>query len=384
MNAVPYRILPLTILVGLSVCLAEADQSAKLAWAQLAQDVPPDAAELAPMPPVDESPPDSGAARPDFRRRRGWRSRSRSFGKNHASVKAAFGDAAQAAAAATVEIICDGETIALGTVVDAGGYVVSKASLLVGELKCRGADQRAVDAEIVGVQEDVDLALLKVASDEWTVVSWRAGAAAPPGTLVAAVGVTGEALAVGVVSTEPRTVRGSSRAPQRRGWLGIQLGGGEDGLVIQGVTDSSAAKTAGLEVGDRINSLDGAEMKSVQQVVETVGSHGPGETIELVVERDGQTVELSATLGTTEDRPSPQDNWGGGPFSQRRSGFPSVIPHDTVVRPEQCGGPLVDINGGVVGINIARALRVSTYALSAETVQKAVEELRKSETAARD
>jgi serine protease Do len=53
-----------------------------------------------------------------------------------------------------------------------------------------------------------------------------------------------------------------------------------------------------------------------------------------------------------------------------------VLPHDTVVRPRDCGGPLVDTDGNVVGINIARALRVSTFAIPADTVRQVVEELK--------
>ncbi len=56
-----------------------------------------------------------------------------------------------------------------------------------------------------------------------------------------------------------------------------------------------------------------------------------------------------------------------------------ALPHDAFVRPSDCGGPLVDTNGKVVGINIARALRVTSYAIPADTVQEVVRELRAKE-----
>ena len=59
----------------------------------------------------------------------------------------------------------------------------------------------------------------------------------------------------------------------------------------------------------------------------------------------------------------------GGPLSNRRNGFPLAIQHDTVLRPRDCGGPLVDLTGSVVGINIARASRVATFAIPAGTIQ---------------
>ena len=58
---------------------------------------------------------------------------------------------------------------------------------------------------------------------------------------------------------------------------------------------------------------------------------------------------------------APEDDWGGGPFSERRWGFPLVLPHDTPLRPKDCGGPLVDTDGQVGGINIARNLGGITH-----------------------
>ena len=46
------------------------------------------------------------------------------------------------------------------------------------------------------------------------------------------------------------------------------------------------------------------------------------------------------------------------------------MPHDIVIHPDECGGPIVDTDGRVVGINIARALRVSTFAIPANVVQQ--------------
>jgi serine protease Do len=65
-----------------------------------------------------------------------------------------------------------------------------------------------------------------------------------------------------------------------------------------------------------------------------------------------------------------------GPVSRRRSGFPQVIQHDTVLHPAQCGGPLVDLDGKAVGINIARAGRVATYALPASLILAAMDDLK--------
>ena len=69
----------------------------------------------------------------------------------------------------------------------------------------------------------------------------------------------------------------------------------------------------------------------------------------------------------------------GGRLSKRRTGFPLALQHDTVLQPNQCGGPLVDLDGQVVGINIARASRVASYALPAAVVKPVLEKLKSGE-----
>ena len=69
-------------------------------------------------------------------------------------------------------------------------------------------------------------------------------------------------------------------------------------------------------------------------------------------------------------------NMYGGPLSDRRGGFEAALQHDTVLLPSQCGGPLVDLDGKAVGINVARAGRVESYAIAAAAVQPLLEELK--------
>ena len=62
--------------------------------------------------------------------------------------------------------------------------------------------------------------------------------------------------------------------------------------------------------------------------------------------------------------------------TRRRGGFPAILQHDGVIKPTDCGGPLVDLDGKVVGINIARAGRVESYALPSEDVQALITDLK--------
>jgi serine protease Do len=101
-----------------------------------------------------------------------------------------------------------------------------------------------------------------------------------------------------------------------RGFLGVSLGpvtedmadslGLPDGKgeIVQSVQDDSAASKAGLKAGDIITSINGQEVNSEQTVIFLIANLQPGETIPVEVLRNGETVELSATLGK---RPSEQE-----------------------------------------------------------------------------
>jgi serine protease Do len=318
-----------------------------------------------------------GRLRDDGRRRWGVVN-----GKNEPAVRSAFQEALAAASSATVRILADGEEVALGAVVDADGYLVTKASVLSGKITCRFKDGKEKEAKIVGEDGDHDLALLKVDAASLPAVAWREGGPPPPGSLVATSGPAEGPVALGVVSTGLRRIPGPRNPSRPRAWLGVGLGG-ESGTGVESVEPHSPAAAAGILVGDEIRKIDGNAMNSADQIVSAVGGHAPKQTIRLLVHRKDQDVELLATLAKPESADAPEDEWGGGPFSQRRSDFPAVLSHDTPLRPRDCGGPLVDTDGRVVGINIARALRVATYALPAADVRQVVGELRRKSQAAK-
>ena len=58
--------------------------------------------------------------------------------------------------------------------------------------------------------------------------------------------------------------------------------------------------------------------------------------------------------------------------SQRYDNFPSVFQHDAPLFPEDCGGPITNLDGEVVGINIARLGRAASYAIPSSTIQSVI------------
>ena len=79
------------------------------------------------------------------------------------------------------------------------------------------------------------------------------------------------------------------------------------------------------------------------------------------VRRNSQQFEATITLGA---RPrSFGARCGSDAKSLRRDGFPSIFCHDATLEPDKCGGPVVDLDGNWLGVNIARNSRVRTFAI---------------------
>jgi len=97
----------------------------------------------------------------------------------------------------------------------------------------------------------------------------------------------------------------------RRGWLGVRIqdvsadiaeGLGLDearGALVTDVPEGPAAE-GGVEVGDVILSLDGEEIADTRELVRVVGDSAEGQTVRLLVFRDGETRTVRVTLGRRE------------------------------------------------------------------------------------
>jgi len=74
---------------------------------------------------------------------------------------------------------------------------------------------------------------------------------------------------------------------RKGGKLGVagQAGAGLLGCMITQVQDGSAAARAGLQAGDMVRHIDGQPVDNFETLTELVGRRGPGEKIELDIER---------------------------------------------------------------------------------------------------
>ncbi|HUO10785.1 MAG TPA: PDZ domain-containing protein [Phycisphaerae bacterium] len=281
------------------------------------------------------------------------------------------------------------EQVAFGTVVSDEGYILTKASEVVARKDLKvAAGSKEWPVRIVGVSEPLDLAMLKVDGDagaRWKQVEWADlnQAKVEVGEWVATCGPAAmmkqEPVAVGVVSVGRRKIAGQS------GFLGVMMGNAPDngGAAIEQVITGSAAEKAGVKVGDTIIAVGGKPVHNGADLKEQITAYHPGDAVVFTVRRakSGQSEDLQATLGLgleeQAEEPSQfsMEKLLGGAVSKRASDFASVFQHDTVIRPVDCGGPIVDLSGKVIGINIARAGRTETYALPADIVVPMIEPL---------
>ena len=304
-----------------------------------------------------------------------------SLGKASEKVLDAFKDVVAKVNPSVVQILSEGKPSALGTIVGADGFVLTKFSHLGEKNEVKLSDGRTFEAKTVGVKEDHDLALLKIGAKGLTAAKLHESKTAVPGDLVAVPSTGNTPVAVGVVSVATRAMRRGDYPPATNpnsGFLGVTLDEAEGGAKIGTIQENSAADKAGLKVGDVIVGVNARPIPDPITLMNTLARHKPNETVTIKIKRNGKEEEVKATLGKRPAGTSRGDfqNRLGNELSDRRTGFPNILQHDTVLRPNECGGPLVDLDGKVIGINIARAGRVETYAIPAENVVALLDDLK--------
>jgi membrane-associated protease RseP (regulator of RpoE activity) len=101
-------------------------------------------------------------------------------------------------------------------------------------------------------------------------------------------------------------------ATQHRGYLGVMVGpemqpnqpgaqpnqpGAAGGVEVMNVIPNSPAAQAGLQRGDRITKIGNQQVTDVNQFLQAIGSHKPGDKITVDVMRGGKEQNIAATVG---------------------------------------------------------------------------------------
>ncbi len=276
---------------------------------------------------------------------------------------------------ATVRILCDDKDAVLGTIVSADGLILTKASELRGSISVKLGDGSLLDAEIVALHKPTDLALIRIDIKGLKPVTFEDSKKVPIGNWLAAAGTGLNPTAVGIVSVMTRDLSGFDARDllnQNRGYLGILLGQTDDpdgGAKVDGFGAASGAQKAGLKKGDTIFEVNGKSISGSEGLRELLENYKPGEKVNVTVRRGTEELKFTITLGKAEVNRSDIQNSMGGELSGRRTGFPTVLQTDMILDPKNVGGPVVDLDGKVLGISIARAGRVETWILPSETIR---------------
>ena len=275
------------------------------------------------------------------------------------STLRAFAPVSAATRYSIVKLNVDGATVALGTVVDTNGLVLTKASeLKKGKLTCWLATEKEVSAEVLGIDADEDLALVRVQARGLKPVRWADGEVAI-GQWAITPGIADTPQAVGIISALPHRIR------PPRALIGVRFDYDAPKPSIETIIPGLGAEQAGLKPGDVIVAVNSQIVSNREQVVEALRDFREGQNVRLRVQRRETQITAEVRMmapktGESDDSAysSRRSNRLRGEVSQRAEGFEQAIEHDTVLQPWLCGGPLVNLDGKAVGINIARASRV--------------------------
>jgi membrane-associated protease RseP (regulator of RpoE activity) len=88
----------------------------------------------------------------------------------------------------------------------------------------------------------------------------------------------------------------------------MDIAGTDRGVIIKGLTEGSPASKGGLQAGDVITSVDGADVNDPKTLIDIVRTRKAGDTLRVTYYRMGKRREAAVVLG---ERPAPAGRPGG-------------------------------------------------------------------------
>ncbi len=270
-------------------------------------------------------------------------------------------------------VILDGhKECGYGVVVSAEGHILTKASEVsqVEKLAVTVDHTNYPEVKILAIDAEWDVALLKIEATGLVPVRYAPTSDVPQGSWVVANGATTRTtrrLLAGIVSAKIREIPAAGGAA-----LGLVLKPDSKRLEVDDVNEKSGAKEAGIQKGDVILSIEDKPVKVLKDVADVLKDRKAGSTVKLTYRRgkEEKTVEvrLAAKSEMFTDQMNRNDQMSGD-YSKRRSGFPRVMQTDILGNSKSVGGPLIDLDGQCIGMNIARANRAESFAIPVEDLK---------------
>ncbi|MCP4479891.1 MAG: PDZ domain-containing protein [Planctomycetaceae bacterium] len=253
------------------------------------------------------------------------------------------------------------------------GNLISKSTLVGTEPRVQLRNGSSLAAEVVARDPKNDLVLLQVDFRDVGGIDLsriKGDLAEQPGRLLLMPDAEGD----GSISTWGSNFFAVPRTRASGGYLGVVIGSRDNKVVFEEVQDG-AAKKAGLEAGDVVLKLDDKSVRQRNDVFRFLSNQDVNNRIDVTVRRDGEEITKQVILGKRPAKKSRHiaDDFDGGK-SVRRDGFSRVVSHDADLRPEQCGGPVFDIDGNFLGVNISRFSRTRAYVIPRTVIKEFIDQ----------
>jgi len=141
------------------------------------------------------------------------------------------------------------------------------------------------DGQVIGID-------VAVASGTTTEPAQNIGFAIASNTVVSAL----PALKAG----QGASSQGGGSTTQSGTFLGVSVADATGGALVQAVEPGSPAATAGIQAGDLITSINGSAVADGAALQQAIRAEKPGTTVTVGLMRNGTTMTVKATLGTTQ------------------------------------------------------------------------------------
>ena len=163
-------------------------------------------------------------------------------------------------------------------------------------------------------------------------------------------------------------------APDDRGFMGVSVRDGDDGVTIASVFDGSPAEAAGLQAEDVLFNIGGASVVDMDGLVEAMSAYAAGDTVAVGVMRGKKPMRRRVTLGarsvTGDAAPSTAVRTESAPIVLHQDSDEIILMVEAegprrdlarrirLIRPDDEGGAIIAIAGELEGEIIDREIEI--------------------------
>jgi len=261
-----------------------------------------------------------------------------------------------------------------GSIVNNKGIVVAKSSEVKDSITtCSLYDNTTVKCQIISRNKENDIVLLKIDTPQkLTAIPLDFTKQVNPGDILTTITQTENTsyYSAGIVSSECVNLRLGGI-----GSLGIYFEKGKR-LVVDSLNEEGAAKRGGLKKGDQVIKFNNQDVSSVVKLSLLAQKTVPYELVTVSILRQGKELSKNFEIGKL-----PSYGYNKVHIADytkvnfRNTDFPLVFMHDIAIKPEDCGTPVINYKGEVVGINIGRKDRASSLAIPISHVKSIISKI---------